>query len=330
MSRLSGLTQILTHFNMEESPIITIQCDGGDVVAKKSLLTAVSDVFKAMLESDMLEKRTNLIQANDVNFQTMKIIIDFYKEGTVSGFETLNRDAFTYIVEKYNLLSIKEEIAEYLLQSYFMKQDVKFLESVFFTYGDRFKKMVVMREMAVMIAEGKEAPKFVDNFNAPDFIELAKYSLAALKHSPFERFQCFLETLNRWLSQDSEKRSVAASEIIGIMDMQKFSRKNVISLLENIHLSKPFQGIKLALVKSLKYIDAMDWTSNKYSKYNLSNGCKIRSLNCLECSHEASYPYHVDADCEGIHLCTGAIMGKRHVCTDASGQHIIHPNKHFF
>ncbi|XP_065559184.1 uncharacterized protein LOC136026486 isoform X2 [Artemia franciscana] len=104
MNRVSGLTQILTNLNMEESPMITIQCDGGDVEVKKSLLTAVSDVFKAMLEADMLEKRTNVVVANDVHFGTMKTIMDSYKEGTVSGFETRNRDAFVYIVEKYNFL----------------------------------------------------------------------------------------------------------------------------------------------------------------------------------------------------------------------------------
>ncbi|XP_065581704.1 uncharacterized protein LOC136041079 [Artemia franciscana] len=194
MSRVSGLTQILTHFNMQESPMITIQCDGGDVEVKKSLLTAVSDVFKAMLESDMLEKRTNLIQANDVNFETMKIIIDFYKEGIVSGFETMKRDAFTYIVEKYNFLGIKEEVAEYLLQRYFMKPDVKLLDSVFFTYGDRFKKTAVIKEMALMIAEGKKVPTFVNNFESPDFIELVRYVI----DFPYNRFRVLLIILCIW------------------------------------------------------------------------------------------------------------------------------------
>ena len=45
-----------------------------------------------------------------------------------------------------------------------MKPDVKLLESVFFTCVDRFKKTAVIKEMTLMIAEGKEAPKFVDNF----------------------------------------------------------------------------------------------------------------------------------------------------------------------
>ena len=246
MSRVSGLTQILTHLNMAESPMITIQCDGGDIEVKKSLLTAVSDVFKAMLESDMLEKRTNLIQANDVNFETMKIIIDFYKEGIVSGFETMKRDAFTYIVEKYNFLSIKEEVAEYLLQRYFMKPDVKLLDSVFFTYGDRFKKTAVIKEMALMIAEGKQVSTFVNNFNVPEFIELVRY---ALKYTPYDRQYVLLKTLCSWLSQDSERRSVATLEIIGIIDMRRYPRDEVQELLEDLHLSEKFQGIKLLLQK---------------------------------------------------------------------------------
>ncbi|KAK2713937.1 uncharacterized protein LOC136040570 [Artemia franciscana] len=245
MSRVSGLTQILTHFNMQESPMITIQCDGGDVEVKKSLLTAVSDVFKAMLESDMLEKRTNLIQANDVNFQTMKIIIDFYKEGTVSGFERLNRDTFTYIVEKYNFLGIKEEVAEYLLQRYFMQPDVKLLDSVFFTYGDRCKRTAVIKEMALMIAGGKEVPTFVNNFESPDFIELVRYVI----DFPYNRFRVLLKTLCSWLSKDSERRSVVTLEIIGIIDLQKYPREDVQFLLKNLHLSEKFQGIKLLIQK---------------------------------------------------------------------------------
>ncbi|XP_065583697.1 uncharacterized protein LOC136042662 [Artemia franciscana] len=255
MNRVSGLTQILTNFNMEESPMITIQCDGGDVEVKKSLLTAVSDVFKAMLEADMLEKQTNVILANDVHFETMKIIMDYYKEGIVSGFETTNRDAFTYIVEKYNFLEIKEEIAEYLFQSYFIKQDLTILESIFFTYGNQFEKKFVIKEMTLMIVEGKEAPEFVTNFNAPDFVELAKCCCAALKNSQFSRYQGFFKTLYSWLSKDSEQRSVAVLEIIGMIDVGTFSRRDVQTVLENLTISPKFQGFKLLLQKSLKCID---------------------------------------------------------------------------
>jgi hypothetical protein len=211
--------------------MITIQCDGGDVEAKKSLLVAVSDVFNAMLKSDMLEKRTNHVLANDVNFETMKTVMDYYKEGTISGFEAMNRDAFTYIVEKYNFLGIKEEIAEYLLENYLIKQDVKILESIFFSYGDKFKKITVIKEMALMTAKGKEAPQFVADFNALDFLEFAKCCCDALTGRKFEGFHGFLKTLYNWLSMNSEERSVAVLEILGMIDMRNLSRLDVQNLL---------------------------------------------------------------------------------------------------
>ena len=46
----------------------------------------------------MLEKQTNLILAHDLNFETRKSIMDYYKEGfetgfwKVFGFETANID----------------------------------------------------------------------------------------------------------------------------------------------------------------------------------------------------------------------------------------------
>jgi hypothetical protein len=316
---------------MEESPVITIQCDGGDVEAKKSLLVAVSDVFKAMLESDMIEKRTNIVLANDVNFETIKTIIDFYKEGTVSGFETMNRDTFTYIVEKYNFLGIKEEIAEYLLQKYIMTQDIKFLDSIFFTYGDRLKKNAVIKEMALMMAEGKEAPQFVTNFNATDFMELARCSCNALKGSSFGKFQGFLKTLYRWLSKDSENRSVVVLEIIGIIDMQRFSRQDVENILGNLTLSQNFQGFKILLQKSLQHIDVLENISKIYGT-NDHSGCET-SIRCVKCKHDDSYPYHVNPDCCGVHRCSNALDGgfdEHRAKSNACNCYISHPDKRIF
>ena len=171
----------------------------------------------------MLEKWTNVVVANDVHFETMKTIMDCYKEGIVSGFETTNRDAFTYIVEKYNFLEIKEEIAEYLFQSYFIKQDLTILESIFFTYGNQFEKKLVIKELVLMIVGGKKVPEFVTNFNVPDFTEFAECCCVALKNRTYYEFQGFLETLDSWLSKDSEERSVAYLKIWGMIDVNKFS-----------------------------------------------------------------------------------------------------------
>jgi hypothetical protein len=63
--------------------VIIIECNGGQVEAKKILLSAISDVFQVMLESDMLEKHTHVVEAFDIDFETMNIIMRFYNEGTV-------------------------------------------------------------------------------------------------------------------------------------------------------------------------------------------------------------------------------------------------------
>jgi hypothetical protein len=39
-----------------------------------------------MLEAAMLIKRPNLVLAHDLNFETMKSIMDYYKEGFETGF----------------------------------------------------------------------------------------------------------------------------------------------------------------------------------------------------------------------------------------------------
>ncbi|KAK2715268.1 uncharacterized protein LOC136043820 [Artemia franciscana] len=332
MNRVSGLVQILTNFNMEENPMITIQCEGGNIEAQKSLLVAVSDVFKAMLESDMLEKRTNLVLADDVNFETMKVIMDYYKEGSVSGFITMNRHIFTYIVEKYNFLCIKERIAEHLLQSYFINQDLRILESIFFTYGNQYEKTIVIKEIAHMIAKGRDTPDFVTEFNAPDFMELARYSCDALKNSAFDRFRSLLRTLYYWVYENSEERSAAVLEIVGMINMENFSRKNVQILLEKLPLSKKFKWFKLLLLKSFEHIDILEDNMSKVWQNSIKNSsseeCKSDNIKCKKCSHDSCYPFHNDPNCSGIHGCSRSFYV--HKQSYACGTHISHPDKQIF
>jgi hypothetical protein len=70
---------VFANLNKIESLPIIIECNGGQVEAKKILLSAISDVFQVMLESDMLEKHTHSVQADDVDFETMNKIMGFYK-----------------------------------------------------------------------------------------------------------------------------------------------------------------------------------------------------------------------------------------------------------
>ncbi|XP_065558670.1 uncharacterized protein LOC136026241 [Artemia franciscana] len=250
MYKPSAFMRVLSVLNEQDSPVMTIRCNGGYVEAKKIHLAAISEVFKKMLDSKKLGKETNLIEADDVDFDTMKSIMDFYKEGNVSNYEGLNRDKFSYIIEKYKFIGIKEEIAENVLDKYFEKQDIEILESIFFTYTGHNQKAKAIQELALLIIKGKEGPDFVGDFCIIDFFELSRICCQALNGWDISRFKGFLDTLFKWQNRDSENRSIPGLEIAGMIDINGFSCYDVKSVLKGLKLPQKLQGFKKIIEKT--------------------------------------------------------------------------------
>ena len=95
MNELSSpFVALLSNITSKDNTLVTIQCNGGDVTAKRSLLITISDVFKCMFENDCIEKKTNTVMAYDVHFATMEFIIQCYICGTVLSFQEVDKDAF--------------------------------------------------------------------------------------------------------------------------------------------------------------------------------------------------------------------------------------------
>ena len=105
----STFIAFLNRLTNTDSSKVTIRCNDGDVEAKKSLLTAVSNGFKWIFENDFIGNETNLVVANDIFFETMQFIIQYYENGTVRGYKKVDKEGFDYIVEKYDLFGIKDE-----------------------------------------------------------------------------------------------------------------------------------------------------------------------------------------------------------------------------
>ena len=245
MSFTSTLTAILDNLKQENSPTVTIQCKNGNITAQKILLTATSDVFRKMFDHDMLEKRTNIVVADDVDFNAMKAIIGCYEEGRIPDMSVITLETFSYVVDKYNFLGIKETIAEHLLDKFAKENDLKVLELFFTTYDCNARKKIAMNEIAILIVKGRKGPDFIVDFDINDFLQFSKIVCAYLIKKKFERWDTFLNCFYGWVSENSEERSGTAVEILGMIDIRKFSTSEVLKMLESLSLSKRFQGFKL-------------------------------------------------------------------------------------
>ncbi|XP_065565204.1 uncharacterized protein LOC136030273 [Artemia franciscana] len=298
----SPFTALLSKLSSSDSTIVTIRCDGGDVTAKKSLLTTVSDVFKRMFENDFLEKETNTVMANDVPFMTMEFIIQCYTGGTVLCFQEVDKDAFEYIVEKYNFLGIQEEAAEKVIHIYRETGDIEALRNVFSIYKSQKSKMTALKELIPIVAAGQKAPCFVDLFTIEEFKEFSKICCDVLKDSKVEQWDGFLKTFHSWTLKNPEVRFIASLEILGMINTQQFPVAEVLTLLENMKLGDTFQIIKSILEKLLRYMLKVEIEKSESEKSDplpiKSNPGKMSTIksskiHCRACGHNDELPYHI-------------------------------------
>jgi speckle-type POZ protein len=85
---------------------IIICSDGIKVLANQIILAKCSPVFKAMLQSDMVEKESSELTVEDIDSKTMQELINFMYTGRVEEIEAVAA-SLLYAAEKYQVLGLK-------------------------------------------------------------------------------------------------------------------------------------------------------------------------------------------------------------------------------
>ncbi|XP_065582395.1 uncharacterized protein LOC136041625 [Artemia franciscana] len=304
----SPFIALLNKLTITDSSIVTIRCNDGDVKVKKSLLTTVSNVFKCMFENDFIEKRTNVVVANDIHFETMQFIIQYYENGTVHGYKKVNKEGFDYIVEKYDLFGIKDDIAEKLLGEYRQGENLKLLEAYFLISNSPKSKIGALRELARIAVQGKVVPNFVNAFTVEDFTKFSEMCCDMLRQSKMDTWKCFLNIFYSWTSENPEERSIASLKILSLINLQNFPLPEVLIMFVNLKLGEEFKTMKLVLEKSLGSLLKVE----KYDQYLKSSSIKTY---CIKCKHCNEPPYHFSSECKGIHLCNTCLQNLQNLAT---------------
>lgn len=80
---------------------VTLECEGGNLKAHKSILASRSDVFNRMFNADMLEARTNVVKCK-FDVATMKALLEYMYSGK------LNKSKITSLFETAEYYEIQE------------------------------------------------------------------------------------------------------------------------------------------------------------------------------------------------------------------------------
>ena len=96
---LAGVKSLLTNTHFAD---VTIKCPNAEFKAHKAILASQSPVFKKMLESDMKEQRTNVIEISDVDQAVISDMLAYFYTGSAPHIDTLDKELLD-VADKYEL-----------------------------------------------------------------------------------------------------------------------------------------------------------------------------------------------------------------------------------
>ena len=86
----AGLEQVSEHlgklFNSKEFSDVEIECDGEIFNCHMNILSARSDVFRAMFQADMAENRTKKVNIKDIDSDVVRDMLKFVYTGAANGY----------------------------------------------------------------------------------------------------------------------------------------------------------------------------------------------------------------------------------------------------
>jgi speckle-type POZ protein len=97
------------------SDITFICSDEKEIPAHQNIIAGRSSVFKAMLTTNMMEKKSNRIQVGDIDGATMNELLRYIYTLKVENLDTLAAKIL-YAAEKYDLPKLKSKCASQLIK----------------------------------------------------------------------------------------------------------------------------------------------------------------------------------------------------------------------
>ena len=179
---------------------VLLKCNGHEFPCHKIVLSARSDVFKAMLENEMKEAHGNVIEIVDSTPEVVTMMVEYIYTGKLPEADKLKQFApdILYIAVKYNLGSLITACEDAMISELNSSNAIKT-----FIYVDRYKPTSKFREQIL---------KFL-SMNAREIVGMGDWNNFIKQYPDMatEMFQNVLENLG----QGSDQPKVAKKSRFG-------------------------------------------------------------------------------------------------------------------
>jgi len=146
-------------------PDVKLICYGGEIRCHKYVLSAQSEMFRAMFEHKFQESVTNQVEIHDTSYQVLTIMIDYIYTGYFPpNLEQNTASDLIYLASKYVLPHLVDYCVDVLMRS---TKPEDFITT--FILIDKFAKMSKAREDIIKLMKS-QARKVVESQDWKEFI----------------------------------------------------------------------------------------------------------------------------------------------------------------
>ena len=167
--RAKGLEQVREHlgklFTDNELSDVDVECGGKVFHCHQLILSARSDVFKAMFQNDMTENRSKKVTVNDIEPEILQEMLQFIYTG-VTDEDALKEKAGELLgaANKYQLELLKSICEDKLCSTLSVSNSIEYL-----IFGDMYEASKLRRMALRMVADNMV--KLVDTEEYKDLVK---------------------------------------------------------------------------------------------------------------------------------------------------------------
>jgi len=152
-----GITQVAEHigklFNNKELSDVEVECGGEVFNCNQSILSARSDVFRAMFQADMKESKTKKVNIKDVNPDVLNEMLQFIYTGSTNDNVLMEKSQeLLAAAEKYQMNCLKEICEDQLCLKLQVNNSIEYL-----VLGDMHQAFKLRRMALRMVAKNLAA-----------------------------------------------------------------------------------------------------------------------------------------------------------------------------
>jgi len=269
-SLISNLDSFRHHEELTDLTLVVEKCKR--IPVHRCILAAASPFFRSMYSSGMMESYRNEVELKDVNYEEVKLVVNFIYTG---GAPMLNRDNVGDVLRVADLFLIQELK---LLCIDFMSKNMITLRDVISTFGLAYSHCLeqLQNHAADFISTNME-----ELLQSPHFLEAEADDVAAFirsDHIVFYSEDAAFEGLLRWITHRLDERLQYLEDLLPCVRLTLVSNNFLTEHILNNKIIRENENAMDLVKETLKCHMPVSWKGDKRQAFRRVESCRLGAM----------------------------------------------------